>query len=86
MQNVLLRLLQSKKNIVNKKKMDDILPKIIPLEIPIIRYLPDAMEDYSRGELADWVRKNMIMGEENGLSGMEKTASEHSSGKTGFYT
>lgn len=72
--------------IVNKKNMNDILPKIIPLKIPVIRYLPEAMEEYSRGELADWVRKNMIMGEENGLSGMEKAASEQSSGKTGFYT
>ena len=61
---------------VKKKMYEDILQKTVLLQIPVMSRLPEDLEDYSRGELAEYVGRELIMEEENGVQGMEAVSPE----------
>ncbi len=62
--------------LVKKKMYEDILQKTVQLQIPAMSRLPEELEDYSRGELAEYVRRELISEEENGIHSMEAVSSE----------
>ena len=58
--------------LLKKKQQSDILQKSVRLQMPGVSRLPVSLEDYSRGELADYVRKKIILEEDkDGVYGME---------------
>ena len=61
---------------IKKKMYEDILQKTVLLDIPVMNRLPEDLEDYSRGGLAEYVNRALIMEEENGVQGMEAVSSE----------
>ena len=38
--------------------------------------IPEELEEYSRGELAEYVRRELLLEEENGVQGMEAVSPE----------
>lgn len=62
--------------VLGKKKYEDILQRTVRLQPPVFCRLPEGLEDYSRGELADYVRRNMILEDGNGIYGVEEEAAE----------
>ncbi len=63
-------------HLLKKKKYENILQKTRKLQIPAVDRLPECLEDYSRGILADYVRKEMIMEEEDGVYRVETEFAE----------
>jgi len=57
--------------LVKKKMYEDILQRTVFLQIPSMSRLPEELEEYSRGELAEYVYRELILEEENGVQGME---------------
>ena len=62
--------------LVKKKMYDDILQKTKKLQIPAMSRLPEELEDYSRGELAEYVRRELMMEEEDGIHSVEAVSAE----------
>ncbi len=54
------------KYVLRKKGYEDILHKTKWLQTPAVEKLPQELEDYSRGSLADYVRKEMMKDREGG--------------------
>lgn len=61
---------------VKKKMYENILQKTVLLQIPAMSRLPEDLEDYSRGELAEYVGRELIMEEESGVHSMEAVSPE----------
>lgn len=68
--------LQKYEYVLEKKGYKSIRLKTRLLQLPLFTRLPAAMEDYSRGELADYVREELIREEGHGIYGMEKGLAE----------
>lgn len=65
---------------------EDVLEKTTLCCIPRIHKLPDSLEQYTRGELADYVRAevNRLKGEDNGIRGNKKGASAENTREDGL--
>ena len=61
---------------VKKKMYEDILQRTLLLQIPAMTGIPEELEEYSRGELAEYVRRELLLEEENGVQGMEAVSPE----------
>ena len=61
---------------VKKKMYEDILQRTVLLQIPAMTGIPEELEEYSRGELAEYVRRELLLEEENGVQGMEAVSPE----------
>lgn len=78
--------LEQYEQVLSYYQYEDVLEKTTLCNIPQIRKLPDSLEQYTRGDLADYVRAQVkqLKGVEDGIHGNQKRASAEGSREDGL--